>query len=235
MGDEAGQELWIYRIGGVSAILGAILGLVGNLIHPVTPGPGDPAGTAHVVAASQIWIPVHLGLGLAFVLMLGGLVAIQRSIVGGLAGALAQFGLAAGIVGATVGVVIVTLDGFASKHLAELYVAPAGGPHIDLGPFQAEEAINFALLSPLNLVFAGVTFILYGAAAALSGRFPGWLGWVVGLAGLGGAVSGVIQAYMGEPIPATRALGIAAPTIITLWLLVMGILLLRQRRNPARS
>jgi hypothetical protein len=81
-------------------------------------------------------------------------------------------------------------------------------------------------------VFAGFTFVLFGLAAALCGAYPRWLGWAAAVGGAGGALSGIIQAYMGEPIGITEALGIAAPTIITLWLLVMGILLLRQRDEP---
>jgi hypothetical protein len=48
--------------------------------------------------------------------------------------------------------------------------------------------------------------------------------------GVGGAASGVIQAYLGEPSAITTALGIAAPSIITVWLFVMGILLVRTGR-----
>lgn len=58
--------------------------MAGNLIHPVTSGPGHPEATARVVAASPIWVPVHLGILVAFILMLGGLVAIHDSIGGGL-------------------------------------------------------------------------------------------------------------------------------------------------------
>ena len=87
-----------------------------------TAGPGHAAATARAAAEGQIWVPVHLGLIVAFILMLGGLVAIQESITGGLPGALPRFGLAAAI-----------------------------------GPFQAVDSINFSLLSPLNLVFAGFT------------------------------------------------------------------------------
>src|SRR6266542_1492714 len=92
-----GHERWVYRIGGASAVVGALLGLVGNLIHPETPGPADPEGTVRVVAESQIWVPVHLALVVAFLLMLGGLVAIHDSIRGGLPVALARLGLAVGI------------------------------------------------------------------------------------------------------------------------------------------
>jgi hypothetical protein len=231
--EAADDRRWVFRIGGASALAGALLGLVGNLVHPITAGPNDPEATARVVAESRIWIPVHLALLVAFVLMLGGLVAIHDAVGGGLPGALARFGLASAVVGTAVAVVLISLDGFAAKHLAESWLAsPAADRAAAIGPFRAEDAVNFALLSPLNLVFAGFTFVLFGLAAALCGAWPRWLGWAAAAGGAGGALSGVIQAYMGEPIAITTALGIAAPTVITLWLLVMGILLLRMREEP---
>jgi hypothetical protein len=91
-----------------------------------------------------------------------------------------------------------------------------------LASFRAEDSINFALLSPLNLVFAGFTFVLFGLATAFSHDYPSWLGWAAVAGGVGGALSGVVQAHIGEPSTITTALGIAAPTIITLWLPTMG-------------
>jgi hypothetical protein len=38
----------------------------------------------------------------------------------------------------------------------------------------------------------------------------------------------VVQASIGEPLPSTMVLGIAAPTVYTLWLLAMGIVLIRR-------
>jgi hypothetical protein len=231
--DTSIGQRWAYRIGGGSAVAGAIIGLVGNLAHPVTAGPDDPQATARVVAASQIWVPLHLALLVAFVLMLGGLIAIHDSIGGGVAAALARFGLASAIVGTTVGVVLIALDGFAAKHLAESWLSAP--PHLRasaIGSFRAEDSINFALLSPLNLVFAGLTFTLYGLAVAFSYAYPRWLGWTAAVGGAGGAISGVIQSYIGKPVGITTALGIAAPTMITLWLFSMGILLFRKGRGP---
>jgi hypothetical protein len=132
-------------------------------------------------------------------------------------------------VGTAGGVVLLSLDGFAAKHLADSWLSAAPGARSPaLAAFRAEDSINFALLSPLNLVFAGFTFVLFGLAAALSQLYPAWLGWAAAIGGAGGAVSGVIQAYLGETSGLTKALGIAAPTIITLWLLVMGIMLMRE-------
>jgi hypothetical protein len=232
--DSIRGNRWEFRLGGASAVVGAILGLVLNLAHPATSGPGNPVQTAQVVANSQIWVPLHLGIIVAFVLMLGGLIAIHDSISGGLAGALARFGLGAAVVGTAGAVVLVTLDGFAAKHLAESLVsAPNETRATALAAFSAEDSINFALLSPLNLVFAGFTFVLYGLAVAFGTVYPRWLGWIAVVGGVGGAVSGVMQAYIGEPSAITTALGIAAPTIITLWLLAIGILLMRRRYGGA--
>jgi hypothetical protein len=72
MRQTVGDNHWMSRIGGWAAVAGAALGLAGNLLHPATAGPADPAQTARVVAASGLWVPLHLALLVSFVLMLGG-------------------------------------------------------------------------------------------------------------------------------------------------------------------
>src|ERR687891_2514835 len=109
MDGQSEEDRMVLRIGGVVAAVGALLGLVGNLIHPVTPI-DDPEGVARVIADSEIWVPVHLVIFLGLVLMLGGLVALYHSIRRGSAGALARFGLFAAVAGATIGLVDVILD-----------------------------------------------------------------------------------------------------------------------------
>jgi hypothetical protein len=54
------------------------------------------------------------------------------------------------------------------------------------------------------------------------------LGWVVVVAGGGSVVVGLVQAYVGESTGVTRILTIIFPTVITLWLALMGALLLRR-------
>jgi hypothetical protein len=227
---------WVFRIGGVSAVAGAVLGGVGNLLHPVTPD-NDPVGVARVIAGSDIWIPVHLVIVLGIVLMLGGLVAIYHAIPGGLPGALARFGLFAAVAGVTIGLVLVTLDGVAAPQLAQEWASAAPGQQATaLSLVHANETINLALASLFNFVFAGVTFILFGLAVALSRVFPRWLGWVAFGAGLGSIGAGLIQASAGESTDASKILTIIGPTVITLWLLVMGVLLLRNNdKRPAAT
>ena len=92
------------------------------------------------------------------------------------------------------------------------------------------ENMNFALASLFNFIFAAATFILFGLAVAVSRVYPGWLGWTVLVAGVASIAAGLIQALVGEPTEASRILTIFGPSVITLWLLIMGILLLRRDR-----
>ena len=196
------EDRWVFRLGGLAAVAGALLGVVGNLIHPVTPI-DDPEGVARVIAQSGSWVPIHLAIVFGIVLMLCGLVAIGRSIHEGLAGALSQLGMVAAVAGATIGLV------------------------------HANETINFALVSAFNLVFGATTFILFGLAVALGDVYPRALGWVAVAAGVLSVAAGLIQAAVGEPTEASRLLTIIGPTLITLWLLIMGVLLLRQGRQAS--
>jgi hypothetical protein len=231
---------WILRIGSVAGIAGALLGMVGNLAHPTTPAASrDPEGLARAIADSGSWVPDHLLILLGLIGMLGGLAAIAHSIRGGLPEALAQLGSIAAAAGATVGLLLLGIDGVAAKHLAQ---APAAAPPTEqaaaLHALLAEEAINFALGSLFYILFAGVTFVLLGLAVAWSRAYPRWLGWTAVVAGAGSLVVGLVQAQVGETNAVTRIPSIIFPTVITLWLVWMGALLLRKahalERTPPR-
>jgi hypothetical protein len=222
-------EKWsIFRIGAVAGIVGSLLAMVGNLLHPATPT-GNPEGVARTIAQSANWVLVHLVIVVGLILMLGALVALSRSIEGGVPGALAWLGSIAAVAGVTVGVILVIVDGVAAKHLADAWeAAPPDEAAAALRVVVAEEAINFALASLFNILFAGVTFILLGLAVASSGEYPGWLGWVVVVAGVGSVPVGLVQAYTGESIGFTRIATIIFPTLITLWVAGMSVLILRK-------
>src|SRR5215208_3650628 len=222
--DPRPEEGSIFRIGSVAGIIGSLLAMVGNLLHPATPI-GDPEGVARTIAESERWVLVHLVIVVGLILMLAGLVTISRSIQGGVAGTLAQLGFVAAVAGVTVGVVLVIVDGVAAKHLADAWeAAPPEEAAAALRVVLAEEAINFALAALFNILFAGITFIMLGLAVAWSGEYPGWLGWVVVVAGVGSVLVGLVQAYTGESIGFTRIATIIFPTIITLWVAGISVL-----------
>jgi hypothetical protein len=221
---------WTSRLGAAGGIAGALLGMAGNLAHPATPAASEDAeGLARTIADSGSWVPSHLVILLGLPLMLGGLVAIAHSIRDGLPGALARLGSIAAAAGVTVGLVLLAIDGVAAKHLAQAWAtAPPEEQAAALQAFLAEEAINFALGTLFYIQFAGVTFVLLGLAVAWSGLYPRWLGWTAVVAGVGSLVVGLVQAPVGETNAVTRIPSIVFPTVITLWLVWTGVLLLRK-------
>ena len=228
MRDRTATDEWILRLGSWAGVVGSLLAMVGNLLHPATPT-GNPEGVARTIAESGIWVPVHLVIVLGLILMLGGLVAISRSIQDGLQGALARLGSLAAVAGVTVGVILVIVDGVAAKHLADAWAAaPQPEQAAALRVVIGEETINFALAALFNILFAGVTFVLFGLAVAWGREYPRWLGWVVVIAGVGSVPVGLVQAYAGESVSFTRIATIVFPTIITLWVVGMDLLVLRQ-------
>ena len=224
MREETRERYWLLRIGSVAAVAGALLAAVGNLLHPVTPR-DDPEGVARVIAESDAWTLIHIVIIIGLIAMLGGLVAIRHSIEGGVAEALARLGIYAATVGATLGILTVVLDGVGAKQLANQWAAASG----------SERA--FAIAGMFNLSFAGVPFILLGLAAALSGAYPAWLGWAAAAAGVFSIGAGLVQAFTGKPTTASLILTIIGPTVISAWVLVMGVLIgrkaTRMRASPA--
>jgi hypothetical protein len=229
---SAETKLWLFRIGSVGAVLGSLCAAVGNLLHPVTPR-DDPEGVARVIAGSDAWTLLHVVIIAGIVLMLAGLIAIRHAIDGGAAEALARLGVHAATVGVTIGLITVVLDGVAAKQLADQWAAaPDAAKAVALSAVSANETVNFALAGMFNVAFAGVPFVLIGLGVALSGAFPRWLGWVAAAAGVGSIAAGLVQAFTGEPTTTSLVLTIIGPTVISLWLLVMGVLLGRAAARP---
>ena len=234
----AGQSSWLMRIGAVAAVLGAVLAGVGNLLHPITPR-DDQVGVAQVIASSERWTFVHVVIIAGVILMLAGLLGIRVSLAGGgSTDALVRLGMYAATIGTTIGLILLILDGVAAKQLADQWAAaPEPALPVALGLVSASETVNFALGGLFNLSFAGIPFILFGLAVARSTTYPRWLGWVGFGAGIGSTAAGLVQAFTGTPTTTSLVLTIIGPTVITLWLVVMGTLLWRLSGHtaPART
>jgi hypothetical protein len=67
-------------------------------------------------------------------------------------------------------------------------------------------------------VLLGIT-VLIGAAASQRARLPAWLAWAGALAAAGLVAQGVLIAYEGFS-DAQQAVGFAATTLLSIWLLV---------------
>ena len=108
----------LIRLGAVSAVLGVVVLIGGNAIH----GGDDPANLAVSLpqyAANGNWVVAHILQFLGFLLILGGLVALHRSIPAEPGAALARMGLVTALVAVGVYGANQAVDGIAIKFVAE--------------------------------------------------------------------------------------------------------------------
>ena len=207
------------------AFIGAPLGVAVNALHPPLPPGVDDA--LRLVALTPGWPLIHLGIIAALLLLAGTLLAIERSIDEGRGRAIAEFGLLAAIVGSTIMVANIAIDGFATRSLAQGWLA-APPAEVDVAfrvaaaVLMAQEALFFV---GFTIVF-GVTFVLYGAAVAESKIYPRWLGAIAVLAGAGSLILGV--GFFLRAGWATAILLHTLALMLTLWVLTMGVLLWRR-------
>lgn len=220
------SERSLSRIGAVSAVVGAILAVVVNLLHPRSATLENPEAFLRMIAESRIWVGDHVGVIFAGILFTGGLIAISRSITEQPGAAWARLGFAGALVSVALLFVLMATDGIAIKALARAWMnAQAAEKAAAFNVGHALATVNLALFSVWIIVFWGVTIILYGLAVMTSHAYPKWLGWVAILAGLGSAWIGLRQAYTGPSFLVSNVLFVIFSLIITLWLLVMGVLL----------
>ena len=214
----------LLRIGAVSAVLGVVVLIGGNAIH----GGDDPANLAVSLpqyAANDNWVVAHILQFLGFLLILGGLVALHRSIPAEPGAALARLGLVTALVAVGVYGANQAVDGIAIKFVAEEWVsAPAAEKEVAFRVAEAVRHIEIGTSSFSALIF-GMSLVLYGLAIAVSDVYPRWIGWITASIGLAWGVSGVFIAYVGFSQHVLIGwLSIA----VALWVLVIGVLMWRR-------
>lgn len=219
----------LHRIGSASAIIGAVVAVITNVLHPRVSDYSSPEVLLQAIAGSSIWVADHLGLIVGTLLILAGLVALSRSITGEPAAAVARLAVVAAVVSAAMGLVLLGIDGIVAKQTAVAWAAaPAAEKAPALRVAVAVEDIAFALFSLLIVLQFGVTLFLYGLAVALSDAYPRWLGWLAVAVAAGSAVVGLAQATNGPSVLVTNILFPILSSIAILWVLVMGVLLGRK-------
>ena len=214
-------ERTLLRIGAVSATLGVIILFVADAFH----GGHDPAdleATLPEYAANTNWEVVHIGQFLGYALVLVALVALYRSIAEGRGAALARLGYVTAMVATAIYVVNQAVDGVAIKFVADEWVgAPAAEKADAFRVAQAVRHIEIGLSSFAELTL-GAALLLYGLAIALSGAYPGWLGWAAVAVGIGWITLGVLVAHNGfTQVDLTMLVSV----LLGLWLLVLAVFL----------
>jgi hypothetical protein len=228
----SGLSRSVVRIGALASLVGAVCSGVGNLLHPVTPR-DDEAGVAAAIADSAHWTTIHLVIAGGILLLFVGLVTIGLSISGAPSvQPFVRFGIHAAVIGTTVGLLTIFLDGVAAKQLADQWNTATGADKaIALANVSTNETINFAVAGLVNMTFAGFPFILIGLAMTKSDNYRQWFGWIAILAGCGSVAAGLFQSISGVPTTTSLILTIVGPTVIVLWMATAGVMVWRQPAN----
>ena len=105
------------KMSGALFVGGAIIGFLGNALHPHTADP-VAAATVRAIAQNGAWIAIHLAIVVAILLIIGGLVGLAELLKGTAGRRLSELGLAAALLGGAIVTTSTAIDGFAMKALS---------------------------------------------------------------------------------------------------------------------
>lgn len=232
------EERDLERIGGVCAMLGVVAAVAGAMLGPMNVDSHDIQAVLQAFAASPGRMHLHgLGVSLGTLLILGGFVALQRSLHGGTAGALARLGSAGAVVMTVIHLLGAMMGGSVLPALAESYALdPAGEAAGALWVGQGLYVLYESLLAPTFLTLA-VTVLLFSTAFFWSVHYPKWLAWVGIIAGVWTAVGALAFLFAG-PVDAADIMLRFIPgfMLCMVWIFAVGFILWGSRaRNRQPS
>jgi len=214
----------LFRWGSWAAIVGGVIVLAGNILHPRAESYDDfIAEELRIVGESDAWVEIHLGILVGFLLITFGLFALSRSMKGGPAEGISRIALGSLLISTPVAVLALLIDGYALGAIAE---AAAADPAV-LAAATAGGHIGWAGFMGLVIFGLGVTPALFGLAVARDGGYPAWLGWVAFLFGLVSVGVGVTGILDGASSGFFLVFAISSG-ILTLWVIGIGVLLGRR-------
>ena len=222
------------RLTAVLLMAGAVIGAVGNALHPHVAV--SMTAKLQAIAGNDAWVAIHLTILVAILFVIGGLVGLARLLDDGPGGPLARIGIAAALVGGTLATVSTSIDGFALKPLALQWAAAStSDAPVVLGLAGAVQVAGFGIWSMAILVLFGAAFACFGAAVVAGGQFPAWLGWMAVASGVGSAVAALLQIANTGEVQAAETLFFATSLLATLWAFAVGVLVWRDAREPGRA
>ena len=225
-GDERATHRSLARIGGVAALVGALVFFVSGLFHPSHSDPNDlPAAFAEYVRSSD-WVGIHLAQLAGVALIAVALVALEATFEPGLAAAWARMGLGGAIVSTALYAANQGVDGVANHVVDHRWAAATGAAH--MRAFEAAFAvrqIEVALTSVFTLSL-GSTLCVFALAMLFSRRYPAWLGATGILGGLATVAIGLEQASGGFSPLSLNLFMVVGPVDLA-WVCITGVLMWR--------
>ncbi len=218
----------LFRWGSWAAIVGGVIALATNILHPRIENFDDPIGEElRIIGETDAWVPIHLALLGGFLLVTFGLYAISRSMKGGPGEGAARIALGSLLISTPVALVALLIDGYAMGAIAE---AAAADPAVAAAATVGGE-IGWAVFMGLTMLALGVTPALLGWAVTKDGGYPTWLGWGAILFALG-SIGGGVMGLLDGPSSAFFLIFAITSGYTTLWVIGMGVLLGRRANGP---
>ncbi len=222
-GTSTAQDRHLWKVGGLLAIVGGVIFMIANMIHPRSPDLEVYEEQIRTVAASDIWIVDHLAFLLGALLIILALYALGRSISDGPAATWARFGSLTAVISGGVISVLIGLDGIASKFVHDGFLAASAAEEATaLRISEMLEEVDVAIFSVFILVFFGITFLFYGLAVALGSEYPTWLGWTAVVLAAAALIIGTVQAIDGLSTITTSVMFVGVASLLNLWIIVIG-------------
>lgn len=188
------------RVASTLLIVGGILGVIGNALHPFLAGDSTtPELLTAIAGRGHLWTAVHLIIAAAIVVLTVGAVVLVR-VLDGTPGALASRAAAVcAVIGGTIfSIQIAVFDGIGLRELADAHAAANGSAKRSIeGVADAVATLDLALLALSMVLFLGVTFIVLGTALIRSGLFAAWIGGLSVLSGAVAALAGLLILFNG--------------------------------------
>lgn len=217
------------RIGGICAMVGGPLAVASAAVGPGDLDSHDVDAVLQTFATSVGQMHFHgLGVSLGTLLVLGGFVALQRSLAHTIGAAWARLGLAAAIVMTVVHLFGAMMGGSVMPELAVRYASAPGvesvsALHVASGFYILYEA----LLAPTFLTLA-VTVFPFGVAVLRADQHPAWFGWAAVILGIWTAAGGVAFVTVGPMGAADIMIAFVPGLVLTMiWVVIAGWMLWR--------
>ncbi|MCW5850664.1 MAG: DUF4386 family protein [Anaerolineae bacterium] len=212
-------------------MLGALLALVANALHP-HPSDFQLEALLQAIALSAIWGPIHLVLIFSLLLIFGALLALTLTLDDEPAATVARFACLAVLLGGALMLVSTAMDGFAMSQIARSWADAAPAEKASaLRIAAAAEDLQYAVYSLSSVIFLGIGIFLYGLTMILSRAYPKLLGWLAVVAGAGAFVVGIAQVLGGPEFRAAEVFDVLFSVLSTVWILVTGVLMWRKARG----
>lgn len=209
--DHVRSERGLFRLGGGALLLGGLLAVLVNFLHPRVEE-FTAAAEVQMIADSSNWLFVHYLAAWATAFIFVGFLSLGSYIARGGAQTWGRIVRGAAVGAATMSLLTWLVDGMAMKRLVD-----AGGPAAEAG---AE--ISLALFTGTIGTTFGLAPLLFGLAMLATDTFDRWLGWLAVAGGAAGLLISSIHFLDGPSPGVTNAFFTIVAGLLTVWILAIG-------------